>query len=90
MMKHPRDPRLLLGLQAGNPCDTRGGASSEEDCPEPTEPRSMIDDEGEVTFQDIIKDSLEEEVHAFMAEIEHNRGVIMSPQSSLCAQIRSR
>ena len=36
---------------------------------EPAESKFVIDDEGQAVFQDIIKDSLEEEIHAFMAEI---------------------
>ena len=61
-------------VQGGSSDDKQGGASSDDDDEggEPAEPRFVIDDEGQITFQDIIKDSLEEEVHAFMAEIEHN------------------
>ena len=67
----------LLDLQAGrqgNSHDKHGGASSDDDAEggEPAEPRFVIDDEGQITFQDIIKDSLEEEVHAFKAEVERN------------------
>ena len=60
--------------QGGSSDDKQGGASSDDDDEgeEPAEPRFVIDDEGQITFQDIINDSLEEEVHAFMAEIEHN------------------
>ncbi|CAL1156102.1 unnamed protein product [Cladocopium goreaui] len=61
-------------VQGGSSDDKQGGASSDDDDEggEPAEPRFVIDDEGQITFQDIIKDSLEEEVHAFIAEIEHN------------------
>ena len=61
-------------VQGGSSDDKQGGASSDDDDEggEPAEPRFVIDDEGQITFQDIIKDSLEEEVHAFMEEIEHN------------------
>ena len=63
----------LLDLQAGRQGNSRG-ASSDDDAEggEPAEPRFVIDDEGQITFQDIIKDSLEEEVHAFIAEVERN------------------
>ena len=47
--------------------DVQGGRSDDEE--EPAEAKFVIDDEGQAVFQDIIKDSLEEEIHAFMAEI---------------------
>ena len=56
-------------VQGGSSDDKQGGASSDDDDEggEPAEPRFVIDDEGQITFQD-----MEEEVHAFMEEIEHN------------------
>ena len=62
------EDEALLELQAGSlSVDSDIESNDSDECPEAT---YVVDDEGTCIFQDVIRDSLEEEVHAYAAEIE--------------------
>lgn len=54
---------ILLDLQAGS-------LSTDSDSEEAPDSALIVDDEGHCRFEDVIRDSLEEEVNSFMAEID--------------------
>ena len=59
---------MLLNLQAGSAVSI-ADSESDEELPETT---FIVDDEGSCIFEDVIRDSLEEEVTSFRAEIGHS------------------
>ena len=61
-------PSVLLDLQAGSAEDGWGHVSDEEAVV--PDSKFIIDDQGMVVFQDVLRGSVEEEVASFMAEIK--------------------